>query len=59
MWIFAKLKLNTGRRGRIFFSKAMGSSMVDIKADKAYEGSAIYLTRFWAYISYGTKARIK
>ena len=33
MWTFTKLKFNTGRKVMIFFSKAIGSSMVDVKTN--------------------------
>ena len=37
----------------------MGSSIVDIKADKPNDRLTPYLTRFWAYESYGTTVRMK
>ena len=33
-----KFKLNIGRSGEGLFSKAMGSSMMDVKADEPYDG---------------------
>ena len=44
---------------RFFLSEAMGSSLVDVKADEPNDWSTPCLTRCWAYESRGTTAMIK
>ena len=43
----------------MYTSEAMGSSMVDVKADEPNDGSTASLNRCWADESYRTAARIK